>query len=247
MSPPVFYAPAANLVAGGRVVLDGAEGHHAATVRRLRVAEHVLLTDGAGTAADCLVDQVGRDQLTLTVGSVRLTPAAVPRLVVVQALPKGDRGETAVETLTEVGVDVIVPWAATRCVTQWRDARAAKALQRWRAVAREAAKQSRRTRWPEVTELSDTGAVCARLAAASLAVVLDEGADRPLARAAVPAAGDVVVVVGPEGGLDDAELAAFCAAGAAPYRLGDSVLRTSTAGTVAAAVLLAGTARWGAG
>ena len=244
MSPPAFWLPAADLLVGAEVVLEGPEGHHAATVRRLRVGEHALLTDGAGTAADCVVAGVDRDRLALTVEKVWLTPAPAPRLVVVQALPKGDRGETAVETLTEVGVDVIVPWAARRCVAQWRDARAARALQRWRGTAREAAKQSRRSRWPEVTELASTADVAARIAAASLGVVLHEAAVLALASATVPSEGDVVVVVGPEGGLDDAELAAFTAAGAAAYRLGDSVLRTSTAGTVAAAVLLARTGRW---
>jgi len=245
MSPPVFQAPIAGLPVGGRVVLDGPEGHHAATVRRVRAGERVLLTDGAGSAADCVVDQVGRDRATLTVLAVWLTPAPAPRLVVVQALPKGDRGETAVETLTEVGVDVIVPWSAARCVTQWKDERAAKALARWRSAARQAAKQSRRTRWPEVTEQAGTAAVCARLAAAALGVVLDQGSSRALAATVVPPAGEVVIVVGPEGGVDDAELAAFSAAGAQSYRLGESVLRTSTAGTVAASVLLAATARWG--
>ncbi len=245
MSPPVFWAQGAALVVGARVVLDGPEGHHAATVRRLRVGERALLTDGAGTAADCTVAEVGRDRLTLTVQELSVTAPPTPRLVVVQALPKGERGERAVETLTEVGVDVIVPWQAARAVTRWNDERAAKGLQRWRTSARAAARQSRRVRWPEVTDLATTVEVAAVLRTATLGVVLHEGAALALASVAVPPDGDVVVVVGPEGGLDESELATFSAAGAAAYRLGEPVLRTSTAGTVAAAVLLARTARWG--
>ena len=244
MTAAVFWAPHANFTVGEQVVLEGAEGHHGATVRRLRVGERAVLTDGQGTRADSVVTEVGHDRLVLAVQSVRVDPPPSPRLVVVQALPKGDRGETAVETLTEVGVDVIVPWSAARCVTQWRDQRGAKALARWRSTAREAAKQSRRGTWPQVADLAGTAQVAALLAAATLGAVLHEAADAALAGVSVPAYGDVVVVVGPEGGLDDTELATFLQRGALAYRLGDSVLRTSTAGTVAAAVLLARTRRW---
>lgn len=233
------------LVSGATVLLDGPEGHHAAVVRRLRTGERVTLTDGSGVAADAVVTEVGRDQLTLTVETVAVSARPTPRLVVVQALPKGDRGEMAVETLTEVGVDVIVPWAASRCVTQWRDERGAKAWERWRSTAREAAKQSRRTWWPEISPLTGTDQVAALLTEAALGVVLHEGADRPLAAITAPAGGDVVVVVGPEGGIDPSELEAFAAAGAGLARMGPTVLRTSTAGTVAAAVLLAASGRWG--
>jgi 16S rRNA (uracil1498-N3)-methyltransferase len=244
VSAPVFWAELAGVGAGDSLVLGGAEGHHAASVRRLRTGERLRLTDGAGTSAECVVAEVGRDELGLTVESIRATPPPAPRLLVVQALAKGDRGETAVETLTEVGVDVVIPWAAARCVTQWRDARGGRALEKWRATAREAAKQSRREWWPQVSELASTAQVAALFAGAALGVVLHEEAAEPLAGAAVPRLGDVVVVVGPEGGIDDAELAAFAGAGARALRLGPTVLRTSTAGTAAAAVLLAAAGRW---
>jgi 16S rRNA (uracil1498-N3)-methyltransferase len=189
------------------------------------------------------VTGTGRDVLHVQVHSVEIDPEPTPRLVVVQALPKGDRGELAVETMTEVGVDVVVPWAAARCVTRWRDARGAKALAKWRTSALAAAKQSRRAWFPEVTDLASTADVSALLTTGSAAVVLHEEATEPLARLDVPSAGDVVVVVGPEGGLTPEELTAFRDAGATAYRLGDTVLRTSTAGTAALAVLLART-RW---
>ncbi|MEU6746047.1 16S rRNA (uracil(1498)-N(3))-methyltransferase [Spirillospora sp. NPDC046719] len=243
MSPPVFLADPARLRAD-RVVLDGAEGRHAATVRRLRPGERVDLTDGAGLLAECVVAAADRASLTLDVLSRRTDPAPAPRLVVVQALPKGDRGELAVETMTEAGVDEIVPWAAARCVTQWRPERREKALGRWRNAAREAAKQARRSRLPEVPDLASTADVADRIAAASLALVLHEDAQEPLSAVQPPEDGDIVLVVGPEGGIADEELERFAAAGGRPTRLGPTVLRTSTAGVAAASVLLAATGRW---
>ena len=243
MSPPVFLADSARLEAG-RIVLDGPEGHHAAAVRRLRAGERADLTDGAGLLVECVVAEAGRDSLVLEATARHRVPAPDPRIVVVQALPKGDRGELAVETMTEVGVDVIVPWAASRCVTRWRPERRDKALGRWRSTAREAAKQARRSWLPEVTDLATTGQAAERVAGAALAVVLHEEARRPLSGVEVPATGDILLVVGPEGGLTDEEVGEFEAAGAVPALLGPTVLRTSTAGVAAAAVLMGRTGRW---
>jgi 16S rRNA (uracil1498-N3)-methyltransferase len=243
MSPPVFLAETAGLE-GERVVLDGPEGRHAATVKRLRAGERVDLTDGAGLLAECVVVTADRSSLTLDVLARHRRPAPEPRLVVVQALPKGERGELAVETMTEAGVDEIVPWAAARCVTQWRPERREKALGRWRSAAREAAKQARRSRLPEVADLATTARVAERLAAASTALVLHEEAEGPLSAVRPPAIGEIVAVVGPEGGITEEELAAFAAAGARTVRLGPTVLRTSTAGVAALSVLMAATGRW---
>ncbi|MBX6765949.1 MAG: 16S rRNA (uracil(1498)-N(3))-methyltransferase, partial [Actinomadura rubrobrunea] len=176
MSPPVFLAESSALE-DDRVLLDGPEGRHAATVRRLRPGERVDLTDGAGLLAECVVAAADRASLTLDVLARRRHEPPQPRLVVVQALPKGDRGELAVETMTEAGVDEIVPWSAARCVTQWRPDRRDKALGRWRTAAREAAKQSRRCWLPQVSPPAATADVEARVAAAACAVVLHEEAD----------------------------------------------------------------------
>ena len=243
MSPPVFLVEPGRL-AGERVRLDGPEGRHAATVRRLAPGERVDLTDGAGSLASCVVVAAGRDTLDLEVRHRRTEPPPAPRLVVVQALAKGERSETAVETLTEVGVDVVVPWSAERSIVRWRDERGTRALARWRSTAREAAKQARRAWLPDVRDPATTPEVAGLLAAAALPIVLHEAAAEPLAGIGPPPSGDVVVVVGPEGGVSDDELAAFAAAGAGAYHLGPTVLRTSTAGTVAAAVLLARSGRW---
>jgi 16S rRNA (uracil1498-N3)-methyltransferase len=175
---------------------------------------------------------------------VRPVPRPSPDVVVVQALPKGDRGELAVELLTEIGVARIVPWAAARSVAVWRGDRVVKSLARWRGTAREAAKQARRSWFPEVADLATTADVVAILAGASLALVLHEEAASPFAALDVPAVGPVVLVVGPEGGIAPEELAAFTEAGALTVRLGAEVLRTSTAGVAAVSALLARTPRW---
>ncbi len=228
-----------------RLTLDGPEGRHAARVRRLRTGERVDLTDGEGLLAECVVASAGRDELELDVVRRLFTPPPLPRIVVVQALVKGDRSELAVELLTEVGVDEIVPWSAQRCVATWVPERSAR---RWEQTAAEASKQARRSRWPVIAEPATTPVVEQRLAAAAGAYVLHEGAEEALVTtlAAVPPGlqGELVLVVGPEGGLTDTELAGFASAGASQVRLGPTVLRASTAGCAAAAVLLSFSGRW---
>jgi len=247
MSDPVFWAPTGDL-AGDLVVLDGAEGHHAAGVRRLRTGERVVVTDGSGLAVRGQVVDVGRASLTVAVTARWTEPEPPLRVIVAQAIPKGERAETAVETLTEVGVDELIPWQAARCVAQWQGDRGERALSRWRATAREAAKQSRRVRWPEVGEPLDTPGLVRRaasvVAAGGQVLLLDEVATTSLSSVLRPGSPEVLLVVGPEGGIDASELAGLRGAGGTDVRLGPSVLRTSTAGTVAAAVVLAASSRW---
>ncbi len=245
MSLPVHLVPSLDGVRAGDVVtVEGDEAHHAVAVRRLREGERVVLTDGRGRSCEGAVAGTGKRRLDVVADAVVDHPEPTPTLVVVQALPKGDRGELAVEMLTEVGVARVVPWAAARSVAVWKGERAAKSLARWRATAREAAKQARRPWHPEIDPLATTDDVAALVAAADLAVVLHEAATDPLAGLAVPAVGTVVVVVGPEGGLTDDEVATLADAGARAVRLGAEVLRTSTAGPAAVAALLSRTPRW---
>ena len=239
MSPPLFLV--AGLPPTGRVRLDGPEGHHAAVVQRLRVGEKILLGDGRGALAEATVTAVGKGMLDAECGARRTIASPDPCVTVVQALAKGDRGELAVATMTEVGVDEIVPWQAARCVVRWKDD---KPLARWRATAREAAKQSRRAWLPAVAGPAKTADVARRLAAAATALVLHEEAATPLSAVPLPRSGEIALVVGPEGGIDPAELAAFEAAGAVPVRMGDPVLRTSTAGAAAVAALSVRLGRW---
>ena len=229
MSNPVFLA--ADL-AGDRVLLDGPEGRHAALVRRLRVGEPVDLVDGRGTRCTGVVAATTKDTVTVDVRTRTTEGAPSPRLTLVQALAKGDRGELAVELATEVGVDAVLPWAASRCIAKWSD----KTAQRWQATAREAAKQSRRAWFPEVGPLQRTADVAGL---PGQLLVLSEEAATPLS--SVELTGDVVLVVGPEGGIPTDELAAL---GGLAVRLGPTVLRTSTAGAAALALVSARTGRW---
>ena len=241
--PPLFLADRAGLQQDA-VVLSGPEGRHAATVRRLRPGERVDVGDGAGLVAECVVTAHSGRGLELAVQARREVPRPDPVITVVQAIPKGDRGELAVEEMTEVGVDRIVPWAAARSVPVWQAERGARSLARWRATAREAAKQSRRAWLPEVTEPASVDAVAALIAKAACAIVLEPDAGEGLGDLRPPDSGDLVLVVGPEGGITQAESAVFLAAGAHARRLGPTVLRTSTAGPVAAAILLSRSRRW---
>lgn len=239
MSPPLFLVD--ELPPGDAVRLDGPEGHHAAVVQRLRVGERIAVGDGRGTRASAVVTAVGKAVLDADIVARTHQAAARPSLTVVQGIAKGDRGELAVATMTEVGVDRIVPWQAARSIARWKDERP---LARWRSTAREAAKQSRRAWLPDVAEPATTAAAARALAGAAAALVLHEETDRPLSTVALPAEGEIAVVVGPEGGIDAEELAAFVAAGALVVRLGRDVLRTSTAGAAAVAALSVRLGRW---
>jgi 16S rRNA (uracil1498-N3)-methyltransferase len=241
--PPVFYADRTELQRDV-VSLSGAEGRHAATVRRLRPGERVDIGDGAGLVAECVVAAHSGRGLELAVRARREVPRPDPVITVVQAIPKGDRGELAVEEMTEVGVDRIMPWAAARCVPVWRGERGARSLSKWRATAREAAKQSRRAWIPEVTEAVSAADVAEAITKAACAIVLDPHAADSLGGLRPPDSGDLLVIVGPEGGITDDEGTAFRAAGATARSIGPTVLRASTAGTVAAAVLLSRSGRW---
>jgi 16S rRNA (uracil1498-N3)-methyltransferase len=241
--PPLFLTAPGEL-AGDFITLAGTEGHHAAAVRRLRPGERADVGDGAGRLAECTVTSVGKDSVVLAVRAVHEFPPPLPRVAVAQALPKTDRGELAVELMTEVGVDTIIPWSADRSITRWQADRGVKALSKWRATAREAAKQSRRPWLPEVTDLAATPALAELVRAAALAIVLEADAAARLHELSLPAESDILLIVGPEGGITPAERAALRDAGGCEARLGPTVLRTSTAGAAAAAVLLSRTSRW---
>jgi 16S rRNA (uracil1498-N3)-methyltransferase len=209
------------------------------------VGEAVLVADGRGGLGHAEVVAVGRDVVELAVTHRSLLDPPALRVTLTQALVKGERGELAVELATEAGVDAIVPWRAARCVARWEPGpRGDKALARWRATVREAAKQARRPWTPPVAEPVTTAELAERVAAAELALVLHESAATGLASVALPAAGELLLVVGPEGGVTDAELAGLTAAGALAVRLGPEVLRASTAAAVALGALGALTDRW---
>jgi 16S rRNA (uracil1498-N3)-methyltransferase len=228
---------------GSSMVLDGDEGRHAAAVVRIRVGERCFVADGAGRRVLLEATDVDRSWVRGIVLEIVDEPEPSPRLVLVQALAKGDRDEQAIEAATELGVDEVVPWQAERSVVVWRGERAAKSLAKWAAVVERATKQSRRARMPMTSPAVGLAALVARVGESALTLVLHEDATEPLASVELPESGDVLVVVGPEGGITDREVDALTGAGARSVRLGSTILRASSAGPAALAVLSART-RW---
>lgn len=223
---------------GTPVRLDGEEGRHAALVRRIRPGEMILIGDGRGRAVAGRVDEVSKTALTIRVAEQLVEARPRRHYVAVQALPKGDRGELAVEMMTEVGIAEIIPWQASRSVVRWSGDRAEKAVNRWRSTAREAAKQSRRLLVPAVREPIDTSELVQAVGSADCALILHEEATEPLAGVHLPEQGTVMIVIGPEGGIAPVEIDELVAAGGLPVSISDGVLRTSTAGVVALATVM---------
>ncbi|MCX2930990.1 16S rRNA (uracil(1498)-N(3))-methyltransferase [Mycobacterium sp. CVI_P3] len=250
MADTLFYADAIPAV-GQRAVVEGDEGFHAATVRRIRPGETLVLSDGAGVLARCEVEETGKRGLAARVLERWTVPRPTPTVTVAQGIPKSERSELAVELATEAGADDFLAWQADRCVARWDGERAEKGLRRWRAVARSAARQSRRAYIPEIGGPVTTAALAAltaeRVGAGGLVLALHESADRPLAELAVAQADSLMLIVGPEGGIGDGELAGLVAAGAIAVRLGPTVLRTTTAAAVALGALGVLTGRWSIG
>ncbi|MCV7346235.1 16S rRNA (uracil(1498)-N(3))-methyltransferase [Mycolicibacterium rhodesiae] len=250
MADTLFYADAIPMV-GQRAAVDGDEGFHAATVRRIRPGEKLVLSDGDGTLARCEVVETGKRGFSAQVLERWALPRPRPAVSVAQGIPKSERSELAIELATEAGADDFVAWQADRCVARWDGERAEKGLRRWRAVARSAARQSRRAYIPSIdgpmSTSALTGVVAERAAAGGLVLALHESADRPLAELPVAQADSIMLIVGPEGGISDAELARLGDAGATAVRLGPTVLRTTTAAAVALGALGVLTDRWSTG
>ncbi len=242
----LFYIDALPQV-GELAVVDGDEGFHAANVRRIRIGEELDLGDGDGAVAHCVVEDVAKGRLTARVQDRRIVTATAPAATVVQAIPKSDRSELAIELATEAGADAFLAWRASRCVARW-DGREKvdKGLRRWSAVARSAARQSRRPYIPHIFGVVSTAELVQRVRDdGATALVLHESATVKLTELPVAQADSLLLIVGPEGGIADDEIAALSAAGATPVQLGPTVLRTSTAAAVALGALGALTGRWG--
>lgn len=204
------------------------DAHHLGRVLRLRAGEAVGASDGRGRWRACAVAAAGAQGVRLeAAGPVVAERAPHPPVTVGFSLVKGDRPELVVQKLTELGVDRILPLAAARSVVRWDPDRAARGVGRLRQVAREAAMQCRRPRLPEVAEVTTVAAAAAALGGSG-GLCHQDGAERPSLRR--PA-----VLVGPEGGWDEAELAC----GLPTVGLGPTTLRAETA-AIAAAVLLCG-------
>lgn len=233
---------ATDAVPGTAIAVTGAEARHAVVVGRLKVGERLSVGDGRGMIAEGVVSAVDGESFELTVETTRFEDAPSPAIWLAQALAKNDRDELAIQAATELGVDGVIPWAARRSIVKWEGAKVRRHEERWAGILREASKQSVRHRIPELRPLAST-AVLAKLGEEFQIVVLEPTADRKLS--ALPKTGrDLLIVVGPEGGIAPAELARLAAAGASAVSLSANVLRTSTAGPAAIAVLGVALGRW---
>lgn len=241
MTNPVFYVEPHALVLG-TVTIAGDEGRHAATVKRIQLGEVVDVCDGVGRRAQAHVVQVGKNHIDVSVTHIDEEQVPEVSITAVQALAKGERAELAIEIATEVGADEIIPWKAQHCIAKWDDS--GKTLSKWQRIAREASKQSRRSRIPVVHNAQTTAQLIDHVKSFDLVLVLHESADASLADVPVPARGTISVITGPEGGISSSELHEFAAAGFTIVRMGNTVMRTSTAGAIAIGVLAAKTARW---
>ena len=228
--------------AGDPVRLTGPEARHAVTVSRLRVGETIAVGNGRGLVVTGAITSAEHTELVLVAETVERIERSGPAVILAQALAKGDRDELAVQAATELGVDAVIPWSAGRSISRWEGAKVQKGVDRWIAVTREAAKQSMRPWLPDVLNLVSTKQL-ARLAGETRMLVLEPTASARLTALELDGR-DLLVVVGPEGGLSPDEVDSLAAAGAEPVRLGDEVLRTSTAGPAAIAVLNARLGRW---
>jgi 16S rRNA (uracil1498-N3)-methyltransferase len=257
VSNPVFFTAPGSLdrmVPDGVFVLEGAEARHAVTVKRLSPGEAVDIVDGAGTRMSGKVTAASSSGLEVACASVVVEDRPRTRLVLVQALAKGDRDELAIETATELGIDAVIPWQSERSIVRWKGDRAAKAHAKWQSVVTAAAKQARRAWIPEVRAAVDTAGLAAAVETAALAVVLHEDAVRPLRAVletwletgAAEAWREVFLIVGPEGGISQREVTRLCGQGAVTALLGHHVLRSSTAGPAAVVLASDVLGRWAA-
>lgn len=259
MTNPIFFGDPELVAAaapGSVFALTGPEARHAVTVKRLAAGEAVDIVDGAGTRLRGTVRSAEPALLEIDVQQVDVEPGPDCRFTLVQALAKGDRDEQAIEAATELGVDAVLPWQSERSIVRWRAEKAVKGQAKWRAVVTSAAKQSRRSRIPQVLDVAESKSLTARLAGTDLVLVLHEEAEKPLAGAVETALaqaagrdgtrglGSVAVIVGPEGGISPAELQALRDSGAVPVRLGPHVLRSSSAGPAALVLLNHLLGRW---
>ena len=228
---------------GASLSLVGDEAHHASKVARIQSGEKILVSDGRGHIAEASVTDVSAARVDLDVVEPRFVPKPVPEVWLAQALAKGDRDEYAIQMACELGVDGVIPFAASRSVSVWAGEKKLKGQLRWQKIVQEASKQSLRAWIPEVRQLSTTEEILGQYRDWNV-VVMDPDATTPLSSFEAQTDDPILMVVGPEGGLSPQELEKFEQAGAPAYRLGETVLRTSSAGPAALAVLNVRLGRW---
>jgi 16S rRNA (uracil1498-N3)-methyltransferase len=244
VEPLFFAAIGSDTAVGSTFVLGGPEAKHAVSVRRMTIGEAIAVSDGLGIKIRGKVLKVQKDTLEISVESVDTLEAPSTKLLLVQALAKGDRDELAIQACTELGVFGVVPWQADRSISIWKDEKKSKGQTRWQSIVTEAAKQSLRAFIPRVDEVLDSQSLIQLLQGFDQVLVLDPEATASITEITPPASGRVAIVVGPEGGMSPQELESFSRAGFSSVHLGSGVLRTSTAGMAAVSYLQAKLGDW---
>ena len=245
MVEPLFISPIpSDTKAGSKIKIAGAEAKHAMSVRRLQIGEAISVSDGQGQKARGKVSQLSKDFLELDVESVENIERPKPRLILVQALAKGDRDEMAVQACTELGIQTVIPWQSERSVSIWKPEKQDKHRLRWQTIATEASKQSLRPFIPEVERVLGTSELAERLKQFDLTLVLDPTSSTSLTSLSLSGHQSIAIVVGPEGGISPEELGQFGSAGLSLVGLGSGILRTSTAGVAVVSYLQATLGNW---
>lgn len=227
----------------GEVVIEGDEAHHGATSLRLKIGERVLVTNGQGRQAEVEITDVNKRNIAARIIDVKDVPRPRTILTVVQALTKGDRARETIELLTEGGASIIIPWSAARSIGQWKEDK--DSLSRWRSWAREATKQSRRSWTPEIVDVKSTKGVKELIEGHSDVFLFHESATQKLSDVLnLPAPREVMIIIGPEGGITDEEMDSFTNSGAKPVLMGEAIFRSAHAGVAALAAIQAGLGIW---
>jgi 16S rRNA (uracil1498-N3)-methyltransferase len=225
------------------IEVSGDEAHHAIKVLRINVSEEILISDGAGNWVRASVENIEKKTFTAKVLERGFQPEKSPRLIVVQGLPKSDRVKDAIEILVESGVDQIIPWQADRSISKWQK----DSLDKWQSAAVAATKQSRRFRKPEIIDGLSLSQLLEIESENSAVLVMHESATTKLSEVVTSkfaGMSEIIIVIGPEGGISESELTVLEGAGAHIVGLGPEVFRSAHAGGAALSAVSALIGRW---
>lgn len=229
------------LSAGATQELSGDEAHHAVSVMRLTVGEKIKIADGSGNWVSGTITEVGKKNLKIEIADRGRIDSVKPELIVVQAVTKSDRTKELLELLTVAGADQIIPWQAERCISKWQDDSAAK----WQVSIKEAAKQARRVKLPALSDAVSTNQLVKLFNTKDKAIILHESATNKISEINLSNEMErIFIVIGPEGGITDAEITQLASVGAVTARMGDLVLRSAHAGFAALAAIQSRIGRW---
>jgi len=228
----LFFVEDLPTTVGSEYEFKNDDANHAIRVLRTQVDDQFMLSDGNGAWSKVGATEIKKKSMTVQVLESGFQEPLATKITVVQALPKGDRSKEAIELLTEAGVDRIVPWLATRSI--------GKTSEKFQITAREASKQSRRFRIPEVTGVAQTDQICQAIRLSDLAIVFHESAQTKLSdQISSHNVENLLIIIGPEGGITDQELAVFTEAGAKTALMGRPILRSGHAGLAAVSAVSA--------